>query len=127
MDPLTMESRECVALLSALLQEVRGMRRALERTRAVESSAAHCSLLGAIAQLVGNVEWTCDDLIEEARDGTSIEAAQLRAALKELGATEPRALGTYLRSRAGLVVDSLELRRHDLTRQKARRWSVVAV
>lgn len=113
-------------LLRALIAEVRGLRRLVERTQRVSPSVLHESLLAGVAALLGESEWSCNVLIERARVDAGPAAAQLRSALDELDIADPFALGTYLRSRIGMAANGLELRRPGLGANKVARWSVLA-
>lgn len=111
-------------LLEALLVEVRGLRRALERQDRLIESPAHQALLEAISAILGDDRWTCEGVFREAQLGQDVEAAKLRAALAEIGARDARSLGTYLRDRVGDAGAGYSLRQHCLTRGGARQWSV---
>lgn len=115
---------EVEQLLHSLLLEVRGVRRLLERRDLPEDSPVHCALLKTISDIFGDCLWTCEEVLEEAEMGTDPEHAQLRACLADLGIANPNSLGNSLRSRIGQAAGGLELRRHDKTREGARRWSV---
>ncbi|MDP3355922.1 MAG: hypothetical protein Q8M51_08690 [Polaromonas sp.] len=112
-------------LLASLLNEVRRLRLAVERQN-TPASELQGAFLAAVSALLGNREWTCDELIEELMTESTVEAARLQVVLRELGISDARGLGNFLRNLFGVIADGYLLRRHRCTRAGVRRWSVLA-
>lgn len=125
-DPAGTTDHSTDQLLLRMLQEMRGIRRILER-QDTPADGAHKAFLAAVSQLVGDSEWTCDELMCDLEQGDSLEVARLQAVLREHGIGEARALGVFLRGRVGLTGGGLRLQRHRATRSGVRRWSVTTI
>lgn len=118
------------ALLEAVLAELRGIRRVIERSESEPEEGLHdeAGFLEAVSALLGNQVWTCSDLMDEVATGDSPEVARLQVVLAAIGVDGERSLGNYLRDcwRRGGAVAQYTLKRHSVTRSGARRWSVHA-
>lgn len=119
------------ALLDLQLREMRALRRVLGRGAApavsVSPSPELATLLSAISETLGDRQWTCEELFEEAEMGQNTEHAQLRAALRDLRMRTPRQLGAYLRRHVGESHCGRRLHRHPVNRVGSRRWSITHV
>lgn len=81
--------------------------------------------LEMVSALMGSAPWTAAELLDEARMGTDVEHARLRAVLTDMDMPNQRRLGTYLGHRVGSVAGGLEVQKRSKRASGEAVWAVM--